>query len=304
MISTKKLLWNESEVFRYALNYETLRIASKLSFLNLNLLIEGKDKFLQENLLNNLRNLSDLISIPSYKLESIYNKVKEDFYTQNNIDILIKGRTVFPFSLLNDISSPNVLYAKGNLKLLDTHFLSILGHKNISYTSKQNISKLIDSKYCLVTTFDRVYNNKLIIESLKYEKDLIILLNSYFDYDNTFKVFDDNLLNNSLVITPFSKAQQQDPTSKLDMNNLLVDISTKLYLAEQNDNPLVYRLVKRAKDKNKSIYATKETLNNKAYLWPRELVDYNIIKVNDISDIKDKRNRRFKKDTSIQLNLL
>lgn len=305
MINNKHLMWNDVENATFALNYETLRIATNLSFKELNTIIGNDTDKLDQDFALHLELFSKKFNIDSYYLNTIYYKIREIFYSQETSDIiLIKNRTVFPYGLIDNDDSPLVLYSRGDLSLLDKDILSCFGSSKISYTSKEFIKDITSLDYALATFINPGFNNYLALEALKNNNDIIIVLNTNFYSDSKYKELISVLQEDNLILTPFSKAQKFVNTNSLISNDILIDISNFVFVGEQEDNSLVYRLVKRARNKNKTIFALNLILNNKANLWPRELEKYQIIGVDLAKEIKEKRVIKRSKEKSVQLRLL
>ncbi len=212
---------------------------------------------------------------------------------KNNISIIKYTDFQFPERLKNIYDYPILIYAKGNIGLLNSkNIISIIGTRNCSEYGKNITDKfsylLSENDYTIVSGMARGIDSYAHIGSIKSTGKTIAVLGSGVDYiypKENRSLYMKILKNNGLIISEYSPKTRPIPYFFPMRNRIISGISDKILITEAGKKSGSIITANIAIEQGKDVYAIPGNITNKYSEGTNELLKDGAILVTSIEDI-------------------
>lgn len=225
--------------------------------------------------------------------------VVEDYMKSRltNFSICINKTYQFPTNLSDAKYPINLFYYKGNLDLLDTNSISIVGARNCSEEGKVrafNLSKLlVENGYTIVSGLARGIDTFALNSAIKNKGNVIGVIgtpiNQYYPPEN--KTLQDIIAEDFLLIShvpiyrhdhePFNNHKVYFP----QRNAIMSAISKATIIVEASDTSGTLTQARAALFQNRKLFILEACFHNKEISWPEKYVEKGAIRVKNINEI-------------------
>ncbi len=250
---------------------------------------------LEEEELNKIKGLSkESIN------EILNNKNRENleeyvnYINKENIKIITIYDEIYPEKLKNIYDNPVVLYAKGNLKLLNEEGVSIVGSRNCSSYGKQ-ISELLaynlaKNNKCIISGLAKGIDTCAHIGTLKAKGKTIAVIGNGIDNIYPFenkKLSELILKNNGLIVTEYIIGSRPDKLNFPQRNRIISGLSDGVVVVEAKRKSGALITADFALEQGKDVFAIPGNINNVNSEGTNELIKQGAHIVTNYKDILD-----------------
>lgn len=187
-------------------------------------------------------------------------------------DLLSQGYSIitldseyYPKKLVENLreKAPIVLYAKGNIELLNKQSIAIVGSRNasdISIKFTDNIAKLaVESGNVIVSGYAKGIDQHALLSGLKYGgQSIVVLPQGIQTFSSGFKELYKNIINGEvLVISSFFPTAKWDVGLAMARNSLIYGMAEKIYIAESGKSGGTWEGAKKGLERRQKIYIRK-----------------------------------------------
>lgn len=218
----------------------------------------------------------------------------EKYLKENNIKIITILDKHYPEKFKNIYDKPIVLYAKGNLNLLNQNGIAIVGCRNCSEYGKQTSKKL---------SFDLAKQNKCIISGLAKGIDtyahigaleaggntIAVIgngLDNVYPYENR-KLCERILENNGLIITEYVIGTKPDKLNFPQRNRIISALSDGIVVIEAKEKSGALITADFGLEHGKEIFAIPGNINSINSIGTNKLIKQGANLVTTYNDIID-----------------
>lgn len=188
----------------------------------------------------------------------------------NNLKLIYKSNPLYPQKLLTLKNPPELLFAIGNLKLLNTFSIAIVGARKFNQNSKlltQNLAKELSIRN--VTILSGMADG---IDSIAHESCIdslgktIAILGNGFNISKSKNIFNRILENDGLILSEYFP---DIPAFKYNFprrNEIIVALSDGIVAVEVHPKSGTLITAKQALNQNKKLFTFPGDLNNSDYI--------------------------------------
>ncbi len=261
---------------------------------------------------SNLRKISEQLVKPKLKPTQI---IQNDLFSETNIpseiidyinsinsnySVLFYDNPYYSTSLF-DVETPvPMFYYKGNINLLKTPLISIVGTRNMTFDGASRaakISKLLSNKgYTIVSGLAKGIDTIALETAVKNNKPVIAVigtpLNEYYPKEN--KKLQDYISDNCLLLSqvPFYKYSKQPFQTKRfyfpERDVTMAALSKATIVVEASDHSGTLIQARACMKLNKPLFILNSCFENNKITWPKYYESKGAYRVKDISDIINK----------------
>lgn len=229
--------------------------------------------------------LDDNIKISDLKKSNYPSDINTDKITKyisaNNIHIYCEDEN-YHYKFNHISSKPYIVYAMGNLDLLDMDILSIVWPRKASEYGKQVVCQLIkllsSKKVCTISGLADGIDELVHLESVKNNIPTIAVLGGglwYFLGGNKKWLIDKILNSWGLILSEFRIKQKPAPYTFPQRNRIVAGLSNMLFLPEASENSGSLITAKFALSMWKSVYITPNNIYNTNSYGSNKLLNEN-----------------------------
>ncbi len=186
-----------------------------------------------------------------------------------DIQLISKLCSKYPKKLLSLENSPDVIYAVGNLNLLDTFSLAVVGSRACTMEARALTEKLVKELATLgITIISGMANG---IDSLAHETALscggntIAILGSGFDVANGKKIFKKILDGDGLILSEYSPTVPALKYHFPQRNSLISGLSDGVIITEARKNSGTLLTAQHALNQHKPLFTFPWNIDNENY---------------------------------------
>lgn len=224
-----------------------------------------------------------------YNLENI---LKES--VKNNIKIILYTNKIYSQKLSKIYDYPIVLYAKGNVDLLNSNSISIVGCRNCSEYGKKVAEKfsymLAKKNFTIVSGMARGIDSYAHKGALMAKGNTIAVLGSGIDYiypKENKNLYKNILDNNGLIISEHSLDTKPIPEYFPQRNRIISGLANKILVVEATKNSGSIITASFAIEQGKNVYAVPGNITSNNSSGTNELIKDGAILVCSLEDILD-----------------
>ncbi len=249
---------------------------------------------LSEKELNKLTNSKELIkkitdSNKKYEANKILNEA-----IKTNTKIIAFDNKLYSKELKNIYDYPIIIYAKGNLKLLNKKSIAIVGCRNCSEYGKfiaQKFGYLLARKdFCIVSGMAKGIDSYAHKGALVAKGGTIAVLGSGVNYiypEENKKLYEEILNKNGLIISEYGINTKPIPENFPKRNRIISGLSEKIVIVEAMKNSGSIITANLAGEQGKNVYAIPGNITSDRSIGTNELIKDGAILVTSLEDILD-----------------
>lgn len=249
---------------------------------------------LTEKELKKLTNSNELIRKITDKNKKIEaNKILEEA-TKSDIKIITCNNKKYPKEIKNIYDYPILIYAKGNLELLNKKSISIVGCRNCSEYGKnvaQRFGYLLARKnYCIVSGMAKGIDSYAHKGALIAKGNTIAVLGSGVNYiypEENKKIYEEILNKNGLIISEYGINTKPTPENFPKRNRIISGLSEKILVVEAMKKSGSIITAELAAEQGKNVYAIPGNITSINSNGTNELIKDGAILVSSLEDIID-----------------
>lgn len=216
---------------------------------------------------------------PIIENKKILNEEEEiNFLNKEKIEIILPENSNFPTILKEIYNSPIILYAKGDLSLLNTPSLAVVGSRKCSFYGKKAINYFIPNLVSAGLTI--VSGLAYGIDSLAHEKTLqcngktIAVLGSSIDYiypQNNKYLFNE-IAEKGLILSEFPPTTKPEVYTFPLRNRILSGISLGTFIIEAREKSGALITGKLANEQGREVFALAGSFENECIKGNHQLI--------------------------------
>ncbi len=242
-------------------------------------------------ILNNLKNLENtILKLQNNVIEFIRPKLQ-------NFSICIKNTYQFP-SGLNDALYPiSLFYYKGNLDLISSQSISIVGSRKCSDIGKARAQKmaklLVKEGYTIVSGLAKGIDTAALKSAISNDGNVISVIgtpiNEYYPPEN--KILQNYISKNHLLISHvpiFRYNHENFNNHKIyfpQRNAIMSAISKATIIIEASNTSGALTQARAALYQKRKLFILDSCFNNKAITWPQHYLEKGAIRVKTVDDV-------------------
>ena len=185
----------------------------------------------------------------------------------------------YPQKLLNIEDSPDMLFAIGNLDLLNTFSLSIIGSRNCNQEAKiltKNLVKdLVENNVTIISGMARGIDTVAHESAIDAGGKTIAIIGCGFIYAEDKKIFNKILENDGLIITEYYPDVPPNRFTFPRRNRLIAGISDGVIITQARENSGTLITAKYANEMKKNIFSFPWNIDNENYYGNNLLLSNN-----------------------------
>lgn len=229
-------------------------------------------------------------SLLDKNLESAYNI--EKYCAKNKIDILKYGESGYPVSLMSLKNPPVVLYAKGNLKILDKRVcIGVVGTRKLTEYGRQSAYKI---------GYELAYAGAVVVSGLALGIDAVAacgaldahgktvaVLGSGVDYiyPSAHKKLAEQIVKNGLLLSEYPPLEAPTRSSFPTRNRIISGLSQGTLVVEANERSGALITAKEAILQGRDVYAIPGNINNPTSCGTNTLIKDGATPITGAADI-------------------
>ena len=266
------------ENYQRALNYETIvRVLQKA---------DGYcwDQFLQvtnecdtrEELPYNINTYSSVLGVPKQVLSEAYLRCRQAFeHLDDKTRIIDQTSPLWP----DDVSGIPFLYLKGDLNLLQSRGISVVGTRNPSNRGMTLAREVVDSLgengFTIVSGLAMGIDGVAHIEALAKDLKTIGVIGTSVceSYPPKHERLQALVAEHGLLVSQFAPSRKVQQYFFMQRNLLMSQISMGSFVIESKDGGGGVKQAQYSEKQGKKVFILRETYDNRTYLWPRKFND-------------------------------
>ncbi|PKL28622.1 MAG: DNA-processing protein DprA [Spirochaetae bacterium HGW-Spirochaetae-2] len=263
-----------------AINYETVLLCSRKSESHIEPIFEriGEIVSLTDPMTLHPNTYAESIGVPAQELLETHSHVKARFLRLDDADIVLKrGDNLYPQTVARIPGSPRFLYLRGDLRLLDTKCVCVIGTRNPSNEgktyAKETVQELAGHMVTIVSGLALGIDGIAHITSLATGTSTIAVLGTPLTeaYPAEHRKLQKIIGEKGLLVTRFSPATQTQKWHFLLRNQLMSSLSVGSIVVEDRDGGGAVKQAQYALDQQRKVVLFQHVLDNRSLLWPRRL---------------------------------
>ncbi|MGP1508892.1 MAG: DNA-processing protein DprA [Sphaerochaeta sp.] len=266
------------ENYQKALNYETVvRVLNKADgycldrFLNISNECDER-----EELPYNVKTYSKILDIPAAELNEAYSKCRLAFERMDEKAHIIDPSSPFWPDEVKDVP---FLYLLGNINLLQTGGISVVGTRSPSNRgiklAREVVDSLGESGFTLISGLAQGIDGVVHIEALSKEFNTIAVIGtSICDvYPSKHAKLQELVAGHGLLVSQFAPSRKVQQYFFMQRNLLMSRIGLGSFVIEDLDGGGGVKQAQYSERQGKKVFILRETYDNRTYLWPRRFKD-------------------------------
>lgn len=249
---------------------------------------------LSEKELNKLTNSKELIKrITDSKKKDEANKILNEA-VRTKTKIITFDNKLYSKELKRIYDYPIIVYAKGNLELLNRKSIAIVGCRNCSEYGKiiaQKFGYLLARKnFCIVSGMAKGIDSYAHKGALATKGNTIAVLGSGVNYiypEENKKIYEEILNKNGLVISEYGINTKPIPENFPKRNRIISGLSEKILIVEATKKSGSIITAEIAAQQGKNVYAIPGNITSEKSIGTNELIKDGAILVTSLEDILD-----------------
>ena len=221
-----------------------------------------------------------------------------DFLKTMKMDILIPSMVDYPKRLRDAKDPVELLYYQGNLNLLETRSVAVIGTRNPTKDgltrTRKLVKLLLDDKFTIVSGLAKGIDTQAHQTAIQNGGNTIAVigtpLNHYYPREN--RELQQFIAKEHLLVSqvPFWKYENQ--SYKLnrffftERNKTMSALSDATVIVEANEKSGTLVQARAAIDQNRKLFILNNNFENTKITWPRKLEEKGAIKVREYKDIQ------------------
>lgn len=249
---------------------------------------------LSEKELHKLTNSKELIEkITDCKKKKEANKII-NIAIKNNIEIISCNNKIYSKELKRIYDYPIVIYAKGNLELLNQKSISIVGCRNCSEYGKNIAQKygylLAIKNLCIISGMAKGIDTYAHKGAILAKGNTIAVLGSGVNYiypEENKRLYQEILNKNGLIISEYGINTKPIPENFPKRNRIISGLSEKILIVEATKKSGSIITANLAAEQGKNVYAIPGNITSEKSIGTNELIKDGAILVTSLEDILD-----------------
>ena len=254
-------------------------------------------KRMAEQLTNTNYLPSELINSNLFRDTNLYNEVR-DFITPRlkNFSVMFKENFQFPQRLLNAKNPIDMFYYRGNLDILESKSISIVGSRKMSFNGAARAHKLakeLCKKYTIVSGLAAGIDTIALKTAIEEKGNVIAVIGTPIDryYPKENKELQDYIAKNHLLISqvPLYKYDHQPFNTKRayfpERNITMAALSEATVIVEASETSGTHIQAKACFDQGKKLFILNSCFENPQIKWPFEYLDKGAYRITDVNQI-------------------
>jgi DNA processing protein len=270
------------ENYQRALNYETVvRVLQKADSY-------CWDQFLQisnecdtrEELPFNINIYSDVLGVRKELVNEAYYRCRQAFeLLDDNTRIIDETSAFWP----DDVTGIPFLYLKGEVGLLQSRCMSVVGTRNPSNRgmtlAREVVDSLGESGFTIVSGLAMGIDGVAHIEALSKDFNTIGVIGTSVceAYPPKHEKLQALVAQYGLLVSQFAPSRKVQQYFFMQRNLLMSQISLGSFVIESKDGGGGVKQAQYSEKQGKKVFILRETYDNRTYLWPRQFKDPVII---------------------------
>lgn len=279
--------------FKEAIAYELLWTKQGSSFKTLDSL------FRNNNLLPSQVLLDECGLYPPEKQDEVESYVKSKL---SNFSVIIKGNFQYPKRLLDAKYPLELFYYKGDIDLLDSPCISIVGTRKCSPEGKERTIKLVkllcENGYTIVSGLAEGVDTHALTTATNLNHNVIAVIGTPIDeyYPKNNKKLQDIIAKDHLLISqvPFFRYKDQPFSSKKiyfpERNATMAALSKATVIVEASDSSGTLTQARACIEQGRKLFILNSCFENRSLKWPEKYLEKGAIRVKKIENIIDSLN--------------
>lgn len=240
---------------------------------------------------------SDLIQQDLFGQDKLYSDV-ENFISARlkNFSVMFKEDFQFPQKLLTAKNPIDMFYYRGNLDLLESPCISIVGSRKMSMAGKaraQKLAKALCKNYTIVSGLAAGIDTAALTAAIKAEGNVIAVIGTPIDryYPKENKILQDYIAFNHLLISqvPLYKYDHQPFNSKRayfpERNITMAALSEATVIVEASETSGTHIQAKACFDQGKKLFILNSCFENDQIQWPQKYLAKGAYRINSVEQI-------------------
>lgn len=229
--------------------------------------------------------------------ESDIHKIEKFLETRiNNFSVMFKENFQFPQKLLNAKNPIDMFYYKGNLDLLESPCISIVGARKMTSAGAARAHKLakqLSVKYTIVSGLAAGIDTVALTTAIEEKKNVIAVIGTPIDryYPKENEMLQKHIAKNHLLISqvPLYKYAQQPFNSKRiyfpERNVTMAALSDATVIVEASDTSGSHTQAKACFDQGKPLFILNSCFENPNISWPQKYIEKGAYRINTVEEI-------------------
>ncbi len=213
-----------------------------------------------------------------------------------SFSVMFKENYQFPQRLLKAKNPIDMFYYRGNLDLLESPCISIVGARKMTPEGQSRAHKLakqLSDKYTIVSGLAAGIDTEALQTAINYKKHVIAVIGTPIDryYPPENKALQDRIAKENLLISqvPLYKYDHQPFNSKRcyfpERNVTMAALSDATIIVEASDSSGSHAQAKACFDQGKKLFILDSCFKNQAITWPRKYLEKGAYRVGSVEEI-------------------
>lgn len=209
----------------------------------------------------------------------------------NNVKIILKGTEEYPKSLLSWSTSPEVLYVKGNPKLLHINSVSVVGSRAASDEGKIRAAKLAkllcENNFCVTSGLALGIDTAAHTGALRAGGNTLAVIGTPIDqyYPKENKQLQDFIVEHGAVVSQFSPIK---PTQRFNFparNELMSALSLATVIVEAGETSGALTQAAHCLKQGKPLFIMQNQIERNDLQWPKNFLKKGAISLKSFDDL-------------------
>ncbi len=284
-----------TEHIQEAINFETVVVCTRRSETTIEPLFEelAERVDVSRPLSEQPSPYAKALHVPLESLLEVHQAVSHAFAKLSSNDTVLKrGCPGYPERAVDDPYAPRFLYARGEVGLLDSSTVAVIGTRNPSGEAKRNAHQatlaLLEAGYSVCSGLALGTDGVAHLACLAAGKPTIAVIGTSLleSYPAQHAALQAKIAETGLVITRFSPAATTQKWFFLLRNRLMSSLSVASLVVEDRDGGGAVHQAEYALEQGRLVVLYHHSVENRAILWPRRLsIRPGVIIVKKSSDI-------------------
>ena len=230
--------------------------------------------------------------MPVKQFDSQESSVKGDYMKNNDIKIITLLDKEYPEKLKNIYDKPKVLYAKGNIKLLNEQSVAIVGCRDCSNYGKNIARKLSYSlakeNICIISGLAKGIDTFSHIGALEAGGKTIAVIGSGLDYVYPYEnkdLYERILKNDGLIVTEYNLGTKPERLNFPARNRIISGLSDAIVIVEAKEKSGALITAEFALEQGKEVLAVPGNINSINSKGTNCLIKDGAVIVTDYKDV-------------------
>ena len=266
------------ENYQKALNYETVcAVLGKAdSYCRDQFILISNECDVREELPYNVRRYSEVLGIDSQTIGDAYSACRKAFgRLDETVRIIDSSSPLWPAS----VTGVPFLYLMGDVSLLGTSGISVVGTRNPSNRgmtlTREVVDSLGSSGFTIISGLAMGIDGVAHIEALSKDFNTIgVIGTSVCDvYPPKHEKLQRLVAEHGLLVSQFAPSRRVQQYFFMMRNQLMSQLAQGSFVIESRDGGGGVKQAQYSERQGKKVFILRETYDNRTYLWPRKFKD-------------------------------